>query len=379
MIPEPIRLAQRYRPTRHARLLAAVAALVLAVLAVFLVGMEWSPTDAFIYLLAGQRLNAGHYVYSLVAGDYPVGLNPPYWTAPLLSPPLIAVLWRPLAALGSAGLIIGWLATGAAFLAAVTILVWRNPVVAGAAVVALTVPIGWQLGLGNLNGLLLLGLVAIWSLRQRPAVSGAVLAGLVALKVVPIVLLWWLVTQRAWRAVGAFAVASAVLIVLVMLGAGPLSLLDYAAVAGHTATEGTNALSLAGLARSAGVDPSLSALIPWCVVLIGAALIWHLRARPGVSFSVAVVIVVFGSPVVNIYWYALLLAALAPYPADNSAGEEGELEEGPTEQHAEPPPPRSASPTPAFGVTLHATDAHPTKPSPSGVCFAPSNEASPER
>ena len=128
-------------------------------------------------------------------------------------------------------------------------------------------------------------------------------------------LLWWLVAQRAWRAVGAFAVASAALIVLVMLGAGPRSLLDYAAVAGHTTTEGTNALSLAGLARAAGVDPSLSALIPWCVVLIGAALIWHLRARPGVSFTVAVVTMVFGSPVVNIYWYALFLAALAPYPA----------------------------------------------------------------
>ena len=114
--------------------------------------MPLSPTDAFVYLLSGERLNAGHYVYSIVPGDYPVALSPPYWNVPLLSPPLIAVLYRPLAALGTAGLFVGWFAAGVAFLAGVAVLAWRNPLVAGLGVVILTVPIGWQLGLGNLNG-----------------------------------------------------------------------------------------------------------------------------------------------------------------------------------------------------------------------------------
>ena len=152
-------------------------------------------------------------------------------------------------------------------------------------------------------------------MRQRPLVTGSVLAVMVALKVVPIVLLWWLITQRAWRAVAAFGVASAVLVVVVILGAGPQSLIDYLAVVGHTAAEGSNALSLAGLARSAGLDASFSALIPPLVVLAAAGLMLRLRARPDVSFAIGVVAMVFGSPVVVVYWYAMLLAATAPYPA----------------------------------------------------------------
>jgi hypothetical protein len=52
--------------------------------------------DTWNYLAAGERLNAGHSIYALVAGDRPILLEPPS-AVPLISPPLVAVLWRPLA------------------------------------------------------------------------------------------------------------------------------------------------------------------------------------------------------------------------------------------------------------------------------------------
>src|SRR5205823_2822366 len=84
-------------PTRLICIVVPLAAL-FAVMAMWLrAGSQ--PGDAYTYLAAGQRLNAGHQLYALSPGDNPVQLNPPYWTVPLLSPPFMAVLWRPLALL----------------------------------------------------------------------------------------------------------------------------------------------------------------------------------------------------------------------------------------------------------------------------------------
>ena len=58
-------------------------------------------TDGSNYYAAGERLNAGHQLYQLQAGDRPVANSdqPNPWSAPLLSPPPIAVVWRVLALL----------------------------------------------------------------------------------------------------------------------------------------------------------------------------------------------------------------------------------------------------------------------------------------
>src|SRR5687767_10188966 len=56
-------------------------------------------TDANTYLAAGERLNAGHDLYRLRPGDREVLIIPELFTQPLVSPPPIAVLWRPLAAI----------------------------------------------------------------------------------------------------------------------------------------------------------------------------------------------------------------------------------------------------------------------------------------
>ncbi len=49
-------------------------------------------TDAVTYLAAGERLNAGHPLYSLAAGDRRVALEPTLSPAAILSPPPIAVI-----------------------------------------------------------------------------------------------------------------------------------------------------------------------------------------------------------------------------------------------------------------------------------------------
>jgi hypothetical protein len=97
------------RSYRLARILAlALAFGILATIQFLYFQRGLIPGDAFTYLAAGERLNDGHPLYALSAGDRPVDLHPPFWTVPLLSPPSIAVVLRPFALLpGDAGAY-GW-------------------------------------------------------------------------------------------------------------------------------------------------------------------------------------------------------------------------------------------------------------------------------
>src|SRR5665811_226267 len=78
--------------------------------------------DASNYYAAGQRLNVGHSLYgSLQRDDRPVPGYPAIYPAPLLSPPLIAVAWRPLALLpGTLSMDLWWFG-GLALLTALTV------------------------------------------------------------------------------------------------------------------------------------------------------------------------------------------------------------------------------------------------------------------
>ena len=58
------------------------------------------------YLAAGERLNVAHPLYALVGR--PSGPHrAAYRTSPLLSPPPIAVFWRPLALIGGLAALVG--------------------------------------------------------------------------------------------------------------------------------------------------------------------------------------------------------------------------------------------------------------------------------
>ena len=272
------------------------------------------PGDAFTYLAAGERLNAGHALYAIVPGDRPVDLNPPFWTVPLLSPPPIAVVFRPLALFGDAGAYVWWLLCLAVIGLTGIALLRRQPVVVGLAMLALSVPIVYEIGVGNLNGIVVGGVVASWVLlvRGRDDLSGVALALVTALKLTPAIFLWWLVVRRQWLAARWFLIAGIVALAVSILGAGVGPHFEYLSIIRTTATEGTSNLSLAGLARTAGVDGSVAGILPFLALAIGLFAIWLLRDRPGPSWAVTVVTMLAASPVVNVNWFTLLLAALAP-------------------------------------------------------------------
>lgn len=301
---------------RTLRLLVPALALgVLVTIQVVYFNRGFTPGDAFTYLAAGERLNDGHLLYALSPGDRPVDLKPPYWTVPLLSPPPIAVVFRPLALLpDDLGPYVWWAACIVSIVGTLLIMLRRRPILIGLAILVLSIPIVYEIGVGNLNSLLLAGIVGAWYLvvRRHDVGAGIVIAGMTALKLTPVVLAWWLITQRRWSALRAFVVAGLAIAMVSVLGAGLDAHLEYVGIVRQTSAAGTSDLSLAGMARFAGVDPGVASLLPAIALLAGFVAIWLLRARPGPAYAVAVLTMLLGSPVVNINWFTVLLTALAP-------------------------------------------------------------------
>jgi glycosyl transferase family 87 len=273
------------------------------------------PGDSFTYLAAGERLNAGHLLYTLSPGDRQVGFEPPFFTVPLLSPPPIAVFFRPLAALpNEIGVYVWWIATIVVLAATILVMLRHRPILVGLAVLVISIPIVYQIGVGNLNGLIVAGTVAAWYLmtRRHDVAAGAIFALMTAFKVTPGVFLWWLITQRRWDAFKAFVVTGLVVLAVSVLGAGVQAHLEYLGIIRQTTTAGTTYLSLAGAARYVGVPAEVANVLPTAAIVVGAAAVWLLRARPGTAYAAAVLTMIAGSPVVQITWFTILLGALAP-------------------------------------------------------------------
>lgn len=305
-------LATRRRLT--IALLALAGGVLVALLAVYF-RRGFIPGDALVYLAAGERLNVGHDLYALVAGDRPVHLQPPYWTVPLLSPPFIAVIWRPLATLPSElGMYLWWLGSIGSIVGVIVALAIRRPLVTALALLALAIPITYEIGVGNVNGYILLGAVLAWRWFRAGSdiAAGATVGVMTALKVYPGVLAVFLAAQRRGRALLAWVAAIAVAGLVSLAGAGFAAHLRYLEIARATGTIGTSDLSLGGLARWAGMDSGVAALLPMLALGVGVVAVVLTRRHPTASFMIAVVTMVFGSPVVNVNTPTLLLAALAP-------------------------------------------------------------------
>ena len=274
------------------------------------------PGDATVYLAGGERLNAGHPLYSLSPGDREVGLKPPFWTVPLLSPPLVAVIFRPLALFPpDFGAYIWWAGCLAAWAWIFVTFVRRQPILTSLAVIVLVVPLTYEIGVGNVNVFLMLAAILAWkwTTEGRDERAGAVTALSVLLKVSPVVIAWWLFTQRRWRAVRAGLIAGLVLAAISILGAGLDAHFKFIEVTRDTATSGQSELSLAGLAKAVGMAPGIANLLPTAVLVGGVLLVAVLRDRPNWAFAIAVATMTLGSPVVNINSYSMLLACITPW------------------------------------------------------------------
>ena len=255
-------------------------------------------SDANTYLAAGERLNDGHALYHLGPGDRQVLIDPQFFNTPLVSPPTIAVIWRPLAALpfGFWVWLVGcWLA----LLGTVAVLVWRMRLIGAAVCIAMAEPIGNQMALGNLSAFLPLLFVIAWDQRRHPWV-GALVAFATALKLSPIALVGWCRISRSRGALSWFAAGGVVVGLAVLVFAGPQSVLDFPS---SISTVRPSVLSLSGLTGVSWLSMA---------VLIGGTLLAALIRSEGLSFGIAVVVAVIGTPVLFKPGLVPLIALLAP-------------------------------------------------------------------
>ncbi len=317
------------RPIVRAAAVGTGLGILLALVGLNLFGFNAGPADAITYYAAADRLNIGNPLYAISPDDnWILGSNPPYWTVPLLSPPFIAVIWRPLALLPwDVALAIWWAGAIVAIGLVIYGMLRARPIFASAALVVFALPLTFQIPTGNVNGYILLAAVATWLYARagRDTEAGLLVAIAAGVKLTPAILLVWLVTQRRWRAVRAFGVAAIAVAIISLVGAGWENHLAYLDVIRDTQTVGTTPWSLAGLARALGMPVEVARFAPWVAIAIGSAVMVWQRHRPALTFTIAVFLMVWGSPVVNFDWLCLMLAALAPgiWPLPEARGAPG--------------------------------------------------------
>jgi hypothetical protein len=219
--------------------------------------------DAPTYLAAGERLNAGHALYTLVPGDRFID-----WKgSPLVYPPLIAVVWRPLA-LGGESVLGPWiLVTTMAVVAAFAYAVWRAPLLA----FLLAMPAAYDLSHGNVNGLLACAMMA--SLRARPPIAGSLLALAAAVKILPGLLVLVLIREQRWSALGWTLAVGAGLLGASILGAGWDAHVAYL-------TSARASLHLNTLVMLLGITPLLARAGPTIPKPRAAGRTWLTAPRP---------------------------------------------------------------------------------------------------
>jgi hypothetical protein len=296
---------------RTAAVLGLVAFAVVTWLAAFR-AFGFDPTktgsDAWNYLAAGERLNAGHPLYALSAGDRPVPLAPPYWSVPLVAPPPIAVLWRPLALLGESSMVL-WATAGlvATLLTAGWLLARGGLIVAGL-IALFALPLAIQSLAGNANAFLFGALILAWVWRDRAPIVGTLVAAAIAIKLTPVLLVIWLAAAGRRRAVGMTAVALAAIGMLSLAGAGIQNHLDWLRSLPGTAPAPTSIAGLTGL-------PSWLVLAASVVPVVLVAL----RGDERLTFTVAILAAAFASPALYLGTLGIAAAAAAPWVGEGWA------------------------------------------------------------
>ena len=180
----------------------------------------------------------------------------------------------------------------------------------------MAIPLAYEIGVGNVNGLLLAAAIGCWILVRdgRAAVAGPLGAVMFAVKLTPLPVAAWVAGAGGRRGLGGLLAGLVAVGLVSLLGAGLDAHFAYVDVARTTATAGLSTFSLGGLARTLGLPDPVPTLVPTALLVGGSLLAWILagRGRPGAGFVVAVVAWTFGSAVVNVNTPTLLLALLAP-------------------------------------------------------------------
>ena len=275
-------------------------------------------TDVSNYLAAGLRLNAGHDLYGLVSGDRPVPLVPPFWTYPLLSPPPIAVLWRPLAILPPVPVMLAWWIGGLIASSCAAVYLIRRASPAGLAIACLLAPAIVLTALSsNAAAYLVPALLVVGVAHRHPRAAGVAVAIAAAVKLAPALLIVYLLGRGAYGAVRWAVAAGGTIAVLSVLGAGLSNNLAYLTVIQVTTAAGASPHAPAqGLLTSAAAEIALMAA--------GGALALLLRRWPRLSLGITAVTLTVATPAFYFETLALLLVAAAPIetlPARQQSGQ----------------------------------------------------------
>jgi len=302
-----LRVVARLGPVRVLRVLAVlyVIGFIVAVLTRESIDPLATGRDPVTYLAAGERLNAGHPLYALPPGDREVPLSPPYWSVPLLAPPPIAVLWRPLALFGEAAALAWWLGGVVAIAGFVVWLLARGTVPVLLATVVLTPALALTAVSGNTSAYLIPLMAGAWVWRERPWVVGPIVVIAAAVKLTPGLFVVWLVAARRWREFGAAAVSGAVIGVVSIAGAGLEAYVEWIRWIPSSAPMPLS------LAASFGLPPLVVAASVGSFVAAGVFVAAR-RHREDAMFSMAAIGAAIATPSLYFAAVAALILAVSP-------------------------------------------------------------------
>ena len=289
---------------RYVRVLAVLVVAAYSILVMLQVAGSLPP-DAVTYLAAGERLNAGHPLYALSPGDRPVTTELLGNPVPLLSPPPIAVIWRPLAALGEWTVTAWWLLGSTLFVVALSVVLWRAwPTIA--IVLLLVDPIAWLVAFGNVHAYIGAGIVALWLLRERPWAAALLAVGMTAVKLTPAPLVLWAARdRRTWLPI--VVTSGAWLAATLILAPGALTAYLEVMRTGSGATI-------------------------WVVLAVG--LLGTLVLPRRLAFATAVLTSAVSTTAAGVHWLAILPMALMPWVVQ--VGHDDRAESGLPESPARP-------------------------------------------
>jgi len=317
-----LRVFGAWGPDLSLRVTAAIA-LVLAVAWVVISARPWAQDpmtfilDTSNYYAAGERLNVGHSLYAYGPGDRHVlallfGLQSPY-----LYPPLIGVLWRPVAAfLPFEPVVIAWWAAGmVSLLGFLGWLLWRGGRATALGVLVLLVPLAITAWSGNVGTFMTIAVVGCWLLLERghDRAAGAIIGITTVLKLSPVFLGWWLLVTRRWNAFGAAIVAGLASLAVSLAGAGLAAHFDFLRVGDAAARAGGIQASIVGILSAIGAPPDALVLVAPIVSIAGVVLVWALRRHERAAWAVAIATGVFASPIFNLTNVTVLLAAFVAF------------------------------------------------------------------
>ncbi len=312
--PWNIRIPRRFLAVSAFQLVLIQAAFI-AIAYPFLLNPAALQNDASTYFAAAQRLNAGHDLYAIGAGDRAVAYTGALPGIVLVSHPTMAVVWRPLALLpGDTSMWLWWAFGLVAVLLTTWLLVRSGAWVPALVGVALGLDIGWTALSGNVNAFLLPILVGIWwCYRNERPIGVGILVGLaIGAKLTPALLLTWLLVTRQWRALTSAVACSLAIAAITVLGAGWSSIAAWLQVAATTTKAvGFNG-GISSLIPSFGFPPVPYGLFVSAVTLLVCLTAFLARKHTGLVFATAVIGAALATPN-HPGTLALLLPAVAPF------------------------------------------------------------------